>query len=309
MNSILKTVTTTLLGLLLAVSFPAFSQRPGERFLSLSPPVGLPIIPVLEGWIRNDDGSRTFVYGFINRNAEDVNIPLGENNYIEPSKYNGMQPTHFDSGRGSQVFTVTVPPEEADIDVWWHLTTGDNDPAKVPGRATSHAYEIDFVLPRPQGAMQPYLAPGTTTPTERGHSLFTAHAATTRVGEATPLTVSVADDSYRDPEDPRFEGPAMVGVHFDQHQGPGNVTFSRDPAMPEPTNPYDERDPRHDSWDPDANANVVEVESGNTATVMATFPQPGEYLIRVTAENWNRVDSAQPDQCCQSMGYLHVVVQ
>jgi len=311
MTNILKTATTIGLGLLLTVALSAQSQttRPGERFLSLAPPVGMPIVPLLEGWIRHDDGSRTFVFGYINRNEEEVNIPLGEGNFIEPAKYDGMQPTHFDSGRGSQTFTVHVPPNEADISVWWNLKTGDNELAKVPGRANQGAYEIDFVLPRPQGAMQPFLGAGEDGEATRGHSIFVHDVGNARVGQAIPLTVNVSDDSFRDPEDPRFEGVAEVGVHFEQHQGPGNVEFSRDPSMPEPENPYDERDPRFANWDANDNAHVVSVETGNTATVMASFPEPGQYLIRVTAENWNRVDSAQGDQCCQSMGYLQVNVR
>ena len=308
MTNILRTVTTLAFGLLLIASIPAHSQAPGERFLSLAPPVGMPIVPLLEGWIRHEDGSRTFVFGYINRNEEEVNIPVGDNNYIEPAKYDGMQPTHFDSGRGSQVFTVTVPPNEAGDDVWWHLKTGESEATKVPGRANQSAYEIDFILPRPQGAMQPFLGAGDDGEARRGHSLFVENMGTARVGQPFELSVNVSDDSFRDPEDPRFEGPAEIGVHFEQHQGPGNVVFARDPSMPEPENPYDPRDPRFENWDPNQNAHVVEVETGNVATVMATFPAAGRYLIRVTAENWNRVDSAQGDQCCQSMGYLEVNV-
>ena len=34
------------------------------RFLSLAPPTGLPIIPVMEGWISNPDGTASFSFGF-----------------------------------------------------------------------------------------------------------------------------------------------------------------------------------------------------------------------------------------------------
>ena len=144
MIQIYRTVISAALGLLLAVSISAQAQPP-TRFLTLSPPDGLPIIPILEGWVANEDGSRSFIYGYINRNDTAVYIPRGEGNRMEPAEFNGMQPEHFEAGRGPQVFTVTVPADRADEDVWWHLKTGASDELKVPGRARDGAYEIDFI--------------------------------------------------------------------------------------------------------------------------------------------------------------------
>jgi hypothetical protein len=124
------------------------------RFLSLAPPSGLPIIPVMEGWISNPDGSASFSFGFINRNDVPVDIPVGMANYIEPAKYSGMQPTHFPAGRSTGMFTVTVPESESGDDIWWYIKTGSEEALKVPGRYGIGAYELDFILPRPQGAMQ-----------------------------------------------------------------------------------------------------------------------------------------------------------
>ena len=42
---------------LAAVSTSALAQAPDGRFLSLTPPEGLPVIPVMEGWVANEDGS------------------------------------------------------------------------------------------------------------------------------------------------------------------------------------------------------------------------------------------------------------
>ena len=70
-----------------------------NRFLSLAPPEGLPIIPVMEGWIANSDGTTSISFGIINRNNEAMDIPVGENNFIEPAKYDGIQLTHFAAGR------------------------------------------------------------------------------------------------------------------------------------------------------------------------------------------------------------------
>ena len=40
--------------LLLAVSLPTQGQDDQPRFLSLTPPEGLPIIPLMEGWVANE---------------------------------------------------------------------------------------------------------------------------------------------------------------------------------------------------------------------------------------------------------------
>ena len=82
--------------MLVAVSAPSQGQDDQPRFLSLTPPDGLPIIPLMEGWIASADGGATISFGFINRNTDqDVYLPVGESNYIEPAEFDGMQPTHF----------------------------------------------------------------------------------------------------------------------------------------------------------------------------------------------------------------------
>ena len=102
MKNFLATAASTLLAST-AISVSAQSADNG-RFLSLTPPDGLPIIPVLEGWIDNQNGTTSFSFGIINRNDEGVDIPLGEANRIEPAKWDGIQPTHFPPGRSTGAF-------------------------------------------------------------------------------------------------------------------------------------------------------------------------------------------------------------
>ena len=163
-----KFLATSVASLLALTVLTANGQSADNaRFLSLAPPGGMPIIPVLEGWIANPDGTTSYSFGIINRNEEAVEIPLGEGNYIEPAKYDGSQPTHFPPGRTTGAFAVTVPESEQENDVWWYLTTGDSETLKVPGRRGSSAYELDFILPRPQGGMQPMVGVGENG-TQRG---------------------------------------------------------------------------------------------------------------------------------------------
>jgi len=307
MQQLRKTLGLLSLMLIALVSISTQAQQP--RFLSLTPPEGLPIIPVLEGWTENPDGSRSFSFGYINRNKEAVSLPLGEANYMDPAEYSGMQPTYFPPGRGTGVFTVTVPADKIDIDVWWYLKTGTQDALKVPGRAGISAYELDFILPRPQGALQPLAGFGENGDIAPG--LFASvrdYPGTVKAGTPVLLTVKVKDVSVRDPSDPRFEELLPVGVTFNKHQGEGEVTFTRHESTEIPTNPYKEGDPRFSRFrEPDSSQVSVPNMEG-LALVYATFAAPGNYVIHAKVDNFRAPDSSDGDQCCWTNVYQRVTV-
>ncbi len=301
----------SLVSILLFVSTAAVAQTSnfGERFLSLPPPAGMPLVPVMEGWVANTDGTTSFSFGFINRNDQALDIPVGPNNYIEPEKYNGMQPTHFPAGRGTGVFAVTVPEAEADEDVWWYVTTGGSETLKVPGRAGAAAYELDFILPRPQGSMQPLLGFADAGPLKVGLSAQTSdHQGMVKAGSNVELVVNVNDPSERDTSDPRFAEALSVGVVYNKFQGPGDVIFSRHETTPAPVNPYEPDDFRFQFYR-EPGANSVEVKGGNgSAPVYATFSAPGEYILHVKANNFQAPDSSNGDQCCWTNIYQNITV-
>ncbi|MGI9250569.1 MAG: hypothetical protein ACR2PR_05175 [Pseudohongiellaceae bacterium] len=302
-----RTIARLSAALLVLFAATVWAQQP--RFLSLTPPEGLPVIPVLEGWVALEDGSRGFSYGVINRNDVPVEIPQGEKNYLEPARYNGFQPTHFPPGRGTGIFYIVVSPEDADIDVWWYLQTGDSEVLKVPGRASQSAYELDFIRPRPQGGLQPWVSFGDTDDLSPGLlASIKDYPGRVATGEEISLTVTARDPSERDPTDPRFEEPLDMGVEFNKYQGPGEVTFSRDPNAPEPENPYEEDDPRFSRWTP-PEANEATIEGGaGSVVVNVSFSAPGEYLIHAKINNFTAPDSSNGDQCCWTNVYQRVQV-
>src|SRR5439155_10513152 len=56
---------------------------------------GQNVAPVFEGWEQNPDGTSSMIFGYLNRNyEEEVDIPIGPNNTIDPGGDRG-QPTHF----------------------------------------------------------------------------------------------------------------------------------------------------------------------------------------------------------------------
>ena len=309
-----KYAAATLMSLLFSAALTVQAQSTDNaRFLSLAPPGGMPIIPVMEGWTANPDGTTSYSFGIINRNDEPMSIPIGEGNYMDPAKFDGNQPTYFPAGRTVGAFTVTVAEDEREIDVWWYLKTGENEPLKVPGRHGSSAYELDFILPRPQGALQPMVGIGEDGSQRSG--LFAQVADYPRnpaqVGIPAELIVNATDPAERDPEDPRFEEPIPMGTEFQLHQGPmgGTVEFTRHPETEVPENPYDEDDPRFRFFrEPAANMAQIEGPSG-VARVYATFSEPGEYLIRTKVDVHRAPDSSNGDQCCWSNVYQRVTVE
>ena len=97
MNTTERSAIAALMLLVVALSTPHAQQPPASRALTILPPTGLPIIPVMEGWYENDDGTVTISFGYHNKSAEGtLVIPFGENNRIEPAPFDGVQPTFFD---------------------------------------------------------------------------------------------------------------------------------------------------------------------------------------------------------------------
>jgi hypothetical protein len=85
---------------------------------------GQDVVPVFEGWERNADGSFDFVFGYMNRNyEEELDIPVGPNNQLEPGGLDQGQPAHFYTRRQQYVFRVRVPKDWGKKDLVWTLTS------------------------------------------------------------------------------------------------------------------------------------------------------------------------------------------
>jgi hypothetical protein len=107
--------------LLAAVAVPIPALQAQGRFAS-----GQNVVPVFEGWERNADGSFTMVFGYMNRNYEqELDLPIGPANAIEPGVADQGQPTHFYPRRQQFVFKVRVPKDFGKKDLIWTLKVGD----------------------------------------------------------------------------------------------------------------------------------------------------------------------------------------
>jgi hypothetical protein len=252
--------------------FPLAPQRQG----------GLTVSPFFEGWYANPDGTYTLSFGYFNRNlTETLEIPIGPDNFIEPAEFNGMQPTHFppvnyggfSARRERGVFTVTVPAEFRDRDIWWTLRVNGEE-LRVPGRMTSPAYELSYD-PMAMGSMPPLVRFSPGGPAGAGPTgIMLPEQLTASVGSPIPLTIWAEDNGVREQRFP-------VNMTWQKHQGPGPVTF----------------EPRTGS--------IAEGEG----TTLATFTEPGDYVLRVRVDNFNAPDSTFGDQCCWTNGYVRVSVR
>lgn len=285
-------------GLAAAVLFGA-SQFEGQnqRPLAPLPRTGLRVAPFFDGWYANADGTITFSFGYSNLNQEEIEIPLGPDNFIQPKQFDGKQPTSFlpatpgteiSSGAGADrrgrergVFTVTVPAGFQDS-VVWTLNVGGQT-YKVPANTKSAAYQLRW--PMAMGSVPPLLRFSPEGPAGRGPAGIQADPMTASVGAPLSLSIWIADDSVRE-EEPvvvkqRQGRPAMT-VTWYKHSGPGPVVFSR-------------------SREPITQLTAV-------ATTLATFKTPGEYVLRVRADNFGRLDTSPGNQCCWTNGYVKVTV-
>jgi hypothetical protein len=85
---------------------------------------GQNIAPVYEGWEENRDGSFNLVFGYFNRNwEEEINLPTGADNALEPGGPDQGQPTHFLPRRNRFVFRIKVPKDFAKREIVWTLTS------------------------------------------------------------------------------------------------------------------------------------------------------------------------------------------
>ena len=258
------------------------------------------VAPFFDGWIDNGDGSVTMVFGFMNRNTDEiVDIPLGPNNYIQPVQFDGVQPSHFPvydrrglTGiRERGAFAVTVPAGMAGTEVVWTLSHAGHS-YSIPGRAVSVAYEMSSD-PRALGSLNPAIRFTRGGPEASGREGIMGPRVTASVGTPVTLSAFVQDLGERGQYD--VDSLYQLGTEWIMHQGPSVPEFGN-AAM---TGRAREA----------AAGEGAMISSGwNEITTQATFMEPGDYVIRLRVDNFAAPDSAMDNQCCWTNGYVPVTV-
>ena len=101
------------------------------------------VTPAYEGWFDGADGSHNILFGYYNRNSkEELDIPIGADNNIQPGGPDRGQPTHFLTGRQWGVFVVNVRKNlPATEKITWSLTANGQH-ISIPVQMTPE-YNID----------------------------------------------------------------------------------------------------------------------------------------------------------------------
>jgi hypothetical protein len=163
---------------------------------SLTYSSGQPVVPGYEGWEEEADGTKYFLFGYMNRNwEEEVDVPVGPANGFDIGGPDLGQPTHFLPRRNRFVFRVPVPKdftEKSEL-VWTLTAKGKTTRAYASLRPD---YKVDDVVKASETGA---LGAGTSGPTVRSNKapivkLEGASSRGVKVGQPLSLVVMLSDD-------------------------------------------------------------------------------------------------------------------
>jgi len=249
---------------------------------------GQSVTGAFEGWFPNADGSFSILLGYYNRNLkQELEIPVGPENRIEPGGPDQGQPTHFLTGRQWGVFTIRVPKDFGEKKMTWTLTA--NGKTTVIPMNLNTLWEVE-PFKEASGNTPPFIGFSEGGPFVQGPA-GQSKSVTTILPEPADLTVWVADDATSPTAGPRPK-TVPVFVAWSKFRGPGEVKF-------ENARPTVEK--------ADFQAPPPATFSGKAVT-KATFSQPGEYILRMVANDWTG-DGGRGFQCCWSNAQVKVSVK
>jgi hypothetical protein len=227
---------------------------------------GQDVVPSFDGWIKNPDGTFTLVFGYMNRNyEEELAIPPGPDNKLEPGASDQGQPTYFLPRRHAWVFRVKVPADFGNKEVIWTITANGRSE-----KAYGHLYPSEEILERliqTRGNLSPGLDDPNKPPTI---SLAPVPGAT--AGSPVTLSAMVSDDGLPKPPVPKKATAEPTKGQSNNSTRPRlglNVTW------------FEYRGPAKVSFE---EASPILVTDGQAVT-KALFAQPGHYVLRATASD------------------------
>jgi hypothetical protein len=306
---------TLLIGALLWLA-PAI----GASAQSLSYNSGQNVAPGYEGWEEEPDGTRYFLFGYMNRNwEEELDIPVGPANSFAPGNPDVGQPTHFLPRRNRFVFRVKVPAGWTEKDeLVWTLTAPNGKTEKAYASVRTD-YKVDDVVKASETGA---LGAGSSSPEIRANKppivkIDGPKTLSARVGQPVALAAVVTDDGVPKKRAAGLAGAAVAnrGTRSDQAIGTGSDAAPRvnramqpparatvgknvglhlswfvyrgagpatfDPVQIKPWE--DTRTGANSPWAPIWSPPDMPADGKVTAKV--TFSQPGTYVIRGLADD------------------------
>jgi hypothetical protein len=261
----------------LAGSFAVKAQPPTPTYISQTKfNTGQDVVPVYEGWLRNPEGTFTFVFGYFNRNwKEELVIPAGVDNKLEPGPADRGQPTYFLPRRQSWVFRVPVPADWGNKELVWTLTAhGRSEKAYA---ALTPEEEISERIIMTRGNLNPGEDDPNKPPVITIDPILVATA-----GRPVSLTAQVVDDGLPKPRmAPQAPPGAFPTAQSDRTRasGSGGLTVTW----------FEYRGPAQVIFEPVGPIPVVEGRASTTAR----FADAGTYILRATANDGALSTSAE----------------
>ena len=258
------------------------AQQPSVLPMGPARERGASITPAFEGWYKNDDGSFSLLIGYYNRNSkEPLDIPIGPNNKIEPGEPDQGQPTYFEVGRQWGVFVIRVPKDFGNKTIRWSITA-NGETQSIPF-TLNPGYPITPFKELGMGNRPPVLAFSQGGAKVTGPPVGAAATLNGTVQQPVPISVWVEDPKAEMEGADRARGMSgIANLSFHKYRGPGAVTFDKTRASAE--------------------------KQGDMVAAAATFAAPGDYLLRVQA-NDESGEGGGGFQCCWTNAYVKVVVK
>ena len=244
---------------------------------------GQPVQPIFAGWSHKPDGGYAMYFGYINRNyVETPAVPVGQDNRFEPGPADRGQPTVFNTRIHTEAFHVDVPADWGKKELVWTVTIHGRTERAVGWLEPE--WEIDAIY---HGKARDAESLKNKPP-----MLTVAGQATASVAAPLVLTATVTDDGLPVPK----KGPRKAAVG--QETPP---TLKPDPNQPEIVLSVPEVAARRGAYGGPQGLNLswivwrgpdnAKFDHGSIpvkdqkATVEVTFPKPGTYILRGTAND------------------------
>ena len=254
---------------------------------------GQDVAPAYEGWEQNPDGTFNLVFGYFNRNwEEELDVPIGPDNDIEPGGPDQGQPTHFLPRRNRFLVRIRVPKDFDKKELVWTLTTHGKT-ERAYGTLKPDYFIDDIVIMNNNGAG----GAGGGRPDTIGNKppvlkVEGEKSRVAKVGEPVTLTAFASDDGKPRPRPmpmPLTEAAraargtpnSATGLRLSWfvYRGAGKVTF--DPSQIEVWEDY--RDGTNSPWSTGWRTPPAPPEGKWISR--ATFSEPRTYVLRCLAHD------------------------
>jgi hypothetical protein len=254
---------------------------------------GAGVTGAFEGWFYNEDGSRSFLVGYFNRNTQqELDVPIGPNNRIEPGGPDMGQPTHFLPGRQWGMFSIPVPKDFKPQDQYTWTLVANGQTTSIPLRLKADYVMSPFaeIAVRNTPPVIRFDQNGSTFQGPIG-TLAAAPSRTTAPAAPLALTIWATDDMKftNGTSAPMTTPRPPVTLRWSKYRGAGAVTF--DKARPA----------------------VEKLSSGEDgfsgkATTNVTFSEPSDYVLHITANDYSG-DGGGGFGCCWTTALVKVAVK